>query len=203
MQLAALAFLRAYVDKTDFGIRHSLNLVHINAAHRGKLTEHFRAALHICAEIKEHIASVKTGNYGGKRRAFYSLYALYNKGCAHDDGSGAARAYISVAAPFRKGAKAHGKGTFLIAFYNFRRLGANGHNHGCVNKFKAGNIVFLADFPHFGFVAHGNNVNSKFLCGHCRTKNRRFRRVVAAVHINYNFHKTASKPAMALSASAA
>ena len=203
MQLAALAFLRAYVDKTHFGIRHALNLVHINAAHRGKLTEHFRAAFHVCAEIKEHIASVKTGNYGGKRRAFYSLYALYNKGCAHDYGSGAARAYKSIAAAVRQGLKPHRKGALFIFFQNFRRLGANGHNHGCVDELKAGNIVFLADFPHFGFISHRNDFGSQLLCRHSGAEDWCFRGVVAAVHINYNFHKTASKPAMALSASAA
>ena len=103
MKLAALAFLRADVYKSHLGVFDALKLVHIYASHGSELAEHFRAAFHVCAEIKEHIASVKTGNYGGKRRAFYSLYALYNKGCAHDYGSGAARAYKSVAATVRQG----------------------------------------------------------------------------------------------------
>ena len=203
MKLSALAFLRADVYKSHLGVFDALKLVHIYASHGSELAEHFRAAFHIGAEVKQHIAFVQPGNYRGKRRAFYSIYALYNKGGADYDCAGAARAYKSIAAAVRQGLKPHRKGALLIFFQNFRRLGANGHNHGCVDELKAGNIVFLADFPHFRFISHRNDFGSQLLCRHSGAEDWCFRGVVAAVHINYNFHKTASKPAMALWASAA
>ena len=160
---AAFAFLCADIDKTDLWVFNSLDSVHINAAHGAELAKHLRAAFHICPKVKKHIAAVKSGNYGGKCRPLNSLYALYNKGCADDDCAGAACADIGVALSVGKCFKPDGKGAFLIALHNLRRLCANRHNKGCVDKFKSGNSVFLANFAHFRFVADGNNINAKLL----------------------------------------
>ena len=187
----ALALLGTVVCQRHGGCGAALHLVDIAAAHHSKGCQHLGAALHVRAAVQQQIGLVFGRHHGGQGRALYALEGAHDEACAHMERAGASGRDKGITLSLLQQVQAHHDGGILLAADGPCRLIAHLNGLGAVDQLDAvqRDIVLGSRLAHQLLAAHADDLHTVLFHSLRGAFQHSQRGVVAAHHINDNFHK--------------
>ena len=195
LQRATFAILHADVDQSHRYIA-SHHTLHIQAAHLGKLQQHFGAAIHICAGIDQHKRPFVGGHQRCQSGAGYAFDALDDKGGTHDHSAGAARGDRRVAVARRQLPQPFRHRAFLVLLQNAAWLVIHPDDIRRMYyiHFVKRNTIVGSDLADLCLITGQHNIVAIRLHRLGGTPDHFQRRIIAAKGINDHFHSFSSFP---------